>query len=131
MPIAVGDVWGSTLGVGLDAGTYGAHKGVNQACCLQRHKHSSIQTQCNDAQCWSICGIPANGVTLRTQAGNKSLWGFRSDIGVPGYTGFCPSSHSVKIPHKGFEHTGRPVDGSFKASLTTATVDLETVKVSE
>ena len=33
MPIAVGDVWGSTLGVGLDAGTFGAHKGGNQVGC--------------------------------------------------------------------------------------------------
>ena len=31
MPIAVGDVWGSTLGVGLDTpGNWGAHKGPNQ-----------------------------------------------------------------------------------------------------
>ena len=30
MPIAVGEVWGSTLGVGLDAGSWGAHKGPNQ-----------------------------------------------------------------------------------------------------
>ncbi len=65
------------------------------------------------------------------QAGNKSLLSFRSDIGVPGYTGFCPSSAGITLPIKGFQHTGRPVTTEFKQSLTTQTVEPEKVKVSE
>ena len=59
------------------------------------------------------------------------MWAFRSDIGVPGYTGFCPTHVSIKVPHKGFDHTGRPVETDFKSTLTTATVDPEMIKVSE
>ena len=66
-----------------------------------------------------------------SQAGNKSLWGFRSDIGVPGYTGFCPTHVSIKVPHKGFDHTGRPVDTQFKEQQIAATAEPEKVKISE
>jgi hypothetical protein len=65
------------------------------------------------------------------QAGNKSLLSFRSDIGVPGYTGYIPSQHGIVLPVKGFQHTGRPVDTQFKETLTMASVEPEKVKISE
>jgi hypothetical protein len=65
------------------------------------------------------------------QAGNKSLLGYRSDIGVPGYTGYCPTHLAISVPIKGFEHTGRPVDSLFRDINTVATVEPEKMKVSE
>jgi len=43
------------------------------------------------------------------QAGNKSILSYRADIGVPGYTGYIPSSATIPLPIKGStEHTGKP-----------------------
>jgi len=45
------------------------------------------------------------------QAGNKSLLSYRTDTGVPGYTGFISGQHSIEVPIKGSTvHTGRAVD---------------------
>lgn len=68
---------------------------------------------------------------LCVQAGNKSLLAFRSDIGVPGYTGFNPGCTSIPLQPKGFEHTGKPVDSAFHAEATIATVAPEKTKISE
>ena len=65
------------------------------------------------------------------QAGNKSLLAFRSDIGIPGYTGFNPGCTSVPLQPKGFKHTGRPVDSAFLDQNTIATVNPEKTKASE
>ena len=35
------------------------------------------------------------------QSGNKSMLSFRNDIGVPGYTGYIPSSKGIILPIKG------------------------------
>lgn len=45
---------------------------------------------------------------LRLQAGNKSLLAFRSDVGIPGYTGYTPGWCTVPIPITGSTvHTGK------------------------
>jgi hypothetical protein len=40
------------------------------------------------------------------QAGNQSLLTYRSDIGIPGYTGFTPSHLGVPVPVKGCKRLG-------------------------
>ena len=128
MPIAVGEVWGSTLGVGLDAGSWGAHKGPNQVTL----RYVDSMCDVRPSRCLAFDDLSHRPpVPSLAQAGNKSLWGFRSDIGVPGYTGYCPTHLSIKVPHKGCDHTGRPVDSTFKDSIVTATVDPGVLQVSE
>lgn len=70
------------------------------------------------------------GSTLRetthkgpNQAGNKSLLTYRSDTGVPGYTGFIPANVAIPLEPKNFKHTGKPVDQAFLDSQTAGTVE--------
>ena len=50
------------------------------------------------------------------QAGNKSLLSYRSDNGVPGYTGFISGEHAIEVPTKGStKHTGRVLDRATRA----------------
>ncbi|WIA39280.1 hypothetical protein OEZ86_005400 [Tetradesmus obliquus] len=57
-------------------------------------------------------------------AGNKSLLTFRSDVGIPGYTGYTPGWCTVPIPINGStQHTGKlPDDGDMLDA--TAKADL-------
>jgi len=56
------------------------------------------------------------------QGGNKSMLSWRVDIGVPGYTGYIPSSASIPLPHKGStEHTGKIAGASVSQRLAAAT----------
>ncbi|KAL6754162.1 flagellar associated protein [Haematococcus lacustris] len=55
-------------------------------------------------------------------SGNKSMLAFRSDIGIPGYTGFCASPQQVPLPTKLYDHTGRPVSQDVKDAATLNTV---------
>mmetsp|Transcript_27730 Transcript_27730/g.75015 ORF Transcript_27730/g.75015 Transcript_27730/m.75015 type:complete len:447 (-) Transcript_27730:84-1424(-) len=55
------------------------------------------------------------------QAGNKSLLSYRSDIGVPGYTGHIAAPQQVVLPIKCGTHVGKEVDDAThdKATLET------------
>mgnify|MGYP001801315346 CR=1 FL=1 len=51
------------------------------------------------------------------QAGNNSTLSYRCDIGIPGYTGYIPTSLSVPLPQKPnprlpFDTTDNPTDVS-------------------
>ena len=51
------------------------------------------------------------------QAGNKSALSYRADRGIPGYTGYIPSTQTVPLdPKGGCEHTGRLVGEADKAA---------------
>mmetsp|Transcript_47871 Transcript_47871/g.153404 ORF Transcript_47871/g.153404 Transcript_47871/m.153404 type:complete len:432 (-) Transcript_47871:77-1372(-) len=55
------------------------------------------------------------------QGGNKSLLSYRSDIGIPGYTGFIPQDSGLLIPTKGStSYTGRVVDPAHRERLASA-----------
>uniref|UniRef100_A0A7S0S5T1 Flagellar associated protein n=1 Tax=Chlamydomonas leiostraca TaxID=1034604 RepID=A0A7S0S5T1_9CHLO len=56
------------------------------------------------------------------QAGNKSLISYRSDIGVPGYTGYIAGPQAVVLPLKTCERTGRPVSDAAREAATTRTL---------
>lgn len=56
------------------------------------------------------------------QAGNKSLLAFKSDTGIPGYTGYIPTHNAIVIPVKTAEHTGKPVEQTHRDDLTSSTV---------
>eukprot|EP00798_Chlamydomonas_sp_ICE-L_P005826 gene5826-6111_t len=56
------------------------------------------------------------------QAGNKSMLSYRVDKGIPGYTGFNPSSASLLVPFKASAHCGKPVPESVKTLLTAGTI---------
>ncbi|KAG2444080.1 hypothetical protein HYH02_009022 [Chlamydomonas schloesseri] len=57
------------------------------------------------------------------QAGNKGLLTYNNTVGIPGYTGFMPSTNALALPVKGFEHTGRPAATTEVEKLTVKTVD--------
>mmetsp|Transcript_10246 Transcript_10246/g.25089 ORF Transcript_10246/g.25089 Transcript_10246/m.25089 type:complete len:439 (-) Transcript_10246:230-1546(-) len=59
------------------------------------------------------------------QAGNKSTLSYRADIGVPGYTGYIPSSSSIQVPIKGStQHIGKDAGAQTARRLAaTATAD--------
>ena len=44
------------------------------------------------------------------QAGNKSMLGYRAGFGVPGYTGFIPSTESLLLPTKEGLAVRQPID---------------------
>ncbi|GAQ90884.1 hypothetical protein KFL_006970030 [Klebsormidium nitens] len=57
------------------------------------------------------------------QGGNKSTKSFRSDIGIPGYTGFCPAFAALPPPTKGStERLEKSPDCATFERLATATV---------
>jgi hypothetical protein len=57
------------------------------------------------------------------QGGNKSTKSFRSDIGIPGYTGFCPAFAALPPPIKGStERLEKSPDRATFERLATATV---------
>lgn len=57
------------------------------------------------------------------QAGNKGLLTYNNAVGIPGYTGFMPSTNALALPVKGFEHTGRPAASAEVEKLTVKSVD--------
>ncbi|KAG2436780.1 hypothetical protein HXX76_006304 [Chlamydomonas incerta] len=57
------------------------------------------------------------------QAGNKGLLTYNNAVGIPGYTGFMPSTNALALPVKGFEHTGRPAASAEVDKLTVKSVD--------
>jgi len=59
------------------------------------------------------------------QAGNKSMLSYKVDTGVPGYTGYIPSSASIPLPVKGSTvHTGRVAgEGAVKRLAANVTKD--------
>eukprot|EP00877_Chromochloris_zofingiensis_P009496 jgi/Chrzof1/47/Cz01g01170.t1 len=63
-------------------------------------------------------------VLLIAQAGNKSSLSYRSDNGIPGYTGYIPGFATVPIGTKGStQHTGRVVDDDVKLQATLKAAD--------
>ena len=76
-------------------------------------------------------GSLMHGVPTLTQAGNKSLLAYRSDIGVPGYAGYIPGPKSIVIPIKGtHEHTGKPATAADHEKAASRTVE-QASKMSE
>ncbi|KAF5838350.1 hypothetical protein DUNSADRAFT_3021 [Dunaliella salina] len=57
------------------------------------------------------------------QAGNKSLLSYRSDIGVPGYTGHIAAPQQVVLPIKCGTRLGRELDDSTHDKATLETLD--------
>lgn len=94
---------------------------------VKRHYKTSTLT-------WKTAAGP-QGCWLRTQllhkmlmcmcalqAGNKSLLTFRSDIGIPGYTGYAPGWCTVPIPITGSTvHTGKLPDDAHLHEVTIQT----------
>jgi len=65
----------------------------------------NFQSSTNNSSC---CILLLLHCFLATQAGNKGLLTFRSDIGIPGYTGYAPGWCTVPLPITGStEHVGR------------------------
>lgn len=57
------------------------------------------------------------------QGGNKSTKSFRSDIGIPGYTGFCPAFAALPPPTKGStERLEKSPDQATFVRLATSTI---------
>lgn len=80
---------------------------------------SRLPFQCPPPNHAPLCPQHAARDTSRPQAGNKSLLSFRQDIGVPGYTGFIPSTHVIPLPVKGANlRTGKLADSQRKMDLT-------------